>query len=78
MSKSFWTRWDAKYIRVLTKKRQGTVSMNRALNCTKEMAVSHLDDLAQELLDAGILTNAVQLSNGTWTGDIDTSRLVEI
>lgn len=52
--------------------------MNRALNCTKEMAVSHLDDLAQELLDAGILTNAVQLSNGTWTGDIDTSRLVEI
>ena len=65
-------------MRVLTKKRQGTVSMNRALNCTREMAVSHLDDLAKELIDTGIFTNAVQLSNGQWTGDVDTSRLVDI
>ena len=75
LSKSFWKRWDAKYAKVLTKKRQGTVSMNRALNCTKEMAISHIDELAEELIEAGIFTNAVKQENGIWTGDIDTSRI---
>ena len=37
------------------------MSMNRALNCTRDMACSHLDALAQELIDTGIFTNAKQI-----------------
>ena len=45
LSRSFWKRWDAKH-HDLRMKRQGTVSMNRAMNCTCDMASSHLDALA--------------------------------
>ena len=41
LSRSFWRRFNSTH-RDLTMKRQGQVSMNRALNCTKEMACSHL------------------------------------
>ena len=34
LSKSFWKRW--------VKKRQGNVSMNTALNCTRDMAINHI------------------------------------
>ena len=45
------------------------MSMNRALlNCTGDMACSHLDALAQELIDTGIFTNAKQIQPGVWTG----------
>ena len=74
LSRSFWLRFDAKHSS-LTIKRQGNVSINRALNCTREMACEHLDNLAKELIDAGIMTNAEQDDNGIWRGDIDTSRI---
>ena len=48
--------------------------MNRALNCTREMAIDHLDELAEELIATGIFTNACQLEPGRWTGTIDTLR----
>ena len=51
------------------------MSMNRALNCTRDMACSHLDALAQELIDTGIFTNAKQIQLRVWTGKIDTSRV---
>jgi hypothetical protein len=39
------------------------------------MACEYLDSLAKELIDAGIMTNAVQDDTGIWRGDIDTSRI---
>ena len=39
------------------------------------MACSHLDALAQELIDAGIFTNAKQIQAGVWTGKIDVTRV---
>ena len=48
--------------------------MNRALNCTEEMARNHLDELADELILAGIFTDAVQVESGKWTGNIATDR----
>ena len=51
------------------------MSMNRTLNCTRDMACSHLDALAQELIDTGIFTNAKQIQPGMWTGKIDTTRV---
>lgn len=41
MSRSFWLRFNAKHSS-LTIKRQGKVSINRALNCNREMACEHL------------------------------------
>ena len=38
------------------------------------MAINHLDDLAAELIAAGIMTNSEQNEPGVWSGDIDTSR----
>ena len=58
----------------LVMKRQANVSMNRALNCTQEMAQNYLDELAQELISAGIFADAEKQSPGTWTGNIDVSR----
>ena len=48
--------------------------MNRALNCTREMACSHLDELADELIKTGIFTDPQKEDDGVWTGEIDTSR----
>ena len=75
LSKSFWKRWDSKYQKCITKKRQGTVSINRALNCTKEMACNHLNKLAEELIKTNIFINAIQLETGVWQGDIDSTRV---
>ena len=75
LSKSFWRRWDAKYQKNITKKRQGAVSTNRALNCTKEMACNHLNELVEELIECNIFIDANQLETGVWQGDIDTSRI---
>ena len=60
LSKSFWKCWEAKYQKYITKKRQGTVSINRALNCTKEMACNHLKELAEELIECNIYIDANQ------------------
>ena len=48
--------------------------MNRALNCSCEMSVKHLDELAKELIEVGIFKDAKQVEPGVWIGDIDTSR----
>ena len=39
------------------------------------MAVSHLDELANELITCGICTEAVQKEHGVWEGSIDWSRI---
>ena len=39
---AFFRRFDAKHPE-LTKKRQGMVSIDRALNCSQEMARNHID-----------------------------------
>ena len=65
LSLSFWTRFLAKYPS-LTQKRQGTVSMNRALNCTREMAEEHLDEFAFELIETGIMMNAEFFFDGVY------------
>ena len=74
LSRSFWRRFDAKHPS-LTTKRQGHVSVNRALSCTREMACEHLDDLAEELIAAGIMTNEEQVESGVYKGDIDLTRV---
>ena len=74
LSRSFWKRWDTKYDN-LRLKRQGIVSLNRAMNCTCDMASSHLDALAKELIDAGNFTSTKQVAPGVWTGQINTSRV---
>ena len=51
------------------------MSTNTALNCTRDMACSRLNALAQELIDTGIFTNAKQIQPGVWTGKIDNTRV---
>ena len=72
--KFFWNCWDTKYCWILTKKRQRTVSINRALSCKKDMACDHLDDPSQELITTGIITNHLKTKNGVWNVTIDTSK----
>ena len=74
LGRAFWDRFDAKHPS-LVKKRQGTISVKRAISCTHEMAANHLDDLAAELINAGIFTNAKKNGPGEWSGDIDTTRI---
>ena len=74
LSRSFWNRWNSKH-KSLTQKRQGNISINRALNCTKKMACDHLNDLAEELQVCGIFTNDKKKDVGVWTGDIDFTRV---
>ena len=38
------------------------------------MAISYIDHLANELIDAGIATNIKQIQNWQWEGNIDVSR----
>ena len=73
LSKTFCQRFHLDHPS-LTMKRQGNVSMNRALNCTREMAESHLDDLASELIKCGIMTDVTKHDAGVYTATIDTSR----
>ena len=72
--KSFWQRFDAKHPD-LTRRRVSHVSLKRVLACTKDMAISHLDSLAKELISVGIFTNAVRKGPGVWEGKNDTSRI---
>ena len=75
VSKFFWQRFQAKYEKVLREKRVGHTSLARAVACTTDMAIAHLDSLAEELISKGIFTNAEQIKPGVWTGDIDGSRV---
>ena len=49
LSKSFWNLLLLNHPDIRMK-RPGNVSINRALNCTREMAEKHLDNLAAELI----------------------------
>ena len=51
------------------------MSINRALNCTREMAEQHINELAAELLRAGIFEDAEMDKSGEWKGSIDTTRI---
>ena len=74
VGRAFCVRFDMKHADI-TQRHPSPVSLKRVLACTKEMAMSHLDNLAEELIAAGIFTNAVQLEPGVWEGNIDTSRI---
>ena len=39
------------------------------------MACNHLVELAEELIKAGIMTNAEQVERGDWHGNINTTRI---
>lgn len=74
LSKSFWRTLEVNN-KCLTRKRQGSASSKRAVACTKEMAINHIDELASELINTGIFKNAEQVSPGKWTGTIDLERV---
>ena len=74
LSKTFWKRFLVDHPDV-TFKRPGNVSINRALNCTRKMAVGHLDNLADELIECGIMVAAEQSPPGSWNGNIELSRV---
>ena len=75
LSQSFWNRFQAKYKDTIRYRRQGRITLQRAVSCTRVMATNHLDDLARELISAGIFTDAKQEAPGKWTGKIDTTRI---
>ena len=56
LSKSFWQRFENDYPS-LARKRQGHHSAKRVFACTEAMVRQYLDDLAEELIWTGILTN---------------------
>ncbi|XP_065675916.1 uncharacterized protein LOC136092125 [Hydra vulgaris] len=74
LGKSFWRRWHAEHDDIVIK-RQGRVKMNRALNCTREMATAHLDALADELIACRIMKNYKKIKKDVWVGDIATERV---
>ncbi|XP_047122289.1 uncharacterized protein LOC124819384 [Hydra vulgaris] len=74
LGRSFWQRWEAEH-HSLVLKRQGNIPINRALHCTRGMAESHLDLLAEELIKCEIFTNSKKLEPGVRKGDIDTKRI---
>ena len=49
------------------------VDVNRGLNCTREMAMSHLDQLADEISHANI-GELTSVEPRVWTGAIDLSK----
>ena len=57
-------------------KRPGNVSINRALNCTRDMAEKYLDNLAAELISINLMKDAEQIAPGHWNGNLDLSRYV--
>lgn len=75
MSRCFWEKFDTKHRAVLRKKRRGRTSMKRALSCSREMAIEHIDGLADELMRCGILENGTKNASGVWTGVIDPTRI---
>ena len=70
--RSFFRRLRARFPE-LKPKRPQRVDVNRGLNCTREMAINHLDELAEEINFSKIGT-LVQEEPGVWNGQIDLSR----
>ena len=54
-------------------KRPKKVDVNRGLNCTRDMTMSHLDQLDEEINQANI-GELAYVEPGVWTGAIDLSR----
>ena len=52
----------------------GHTSLARAIACTEDMVIQHLDSLAEELIKTGIMTNYEKVQPGVWKCDIDGSR----
>lgn len=52
--------------------------MNKALNCTHEMAINHLHELAEELIPTGIFTDSYLHAPGKWAKKISISRYFHI
>ena len=75
LSRKFFERFDQTHKKILTKKRKGAASLKRVAACSEAVAQQHIDELAQELISAGIMTNSKQIGPGKWEGDIDTSRV---
>ena len=59
----------------LGKKQANKVSVSRGLNCTRDMAVKYIDELAEELIEAKIATEMVKVEPGKWKAKIDTSKI---
>ena len=74
LGRRYWTRFNAAHSD-LSIKRKGNVSINRALNCTREMAEKHINELAEELMKADIFKDATMQKSGVWSGEIDASRI---
>ena len=72
LSCKFFERFDQTHKKILTKKRKGAASLKRVAACSEAVAQQHIDELAQELISAGIMTNSKQIGPGKWEGDIDT------
>ena len=51
------------------------ISINRALNCTREMVCGHIDELAIKLQEAGIMANAMQVAPGKRKGNVDMTQV---
>lgn len=59
----------------LTQERQREIMTNRVPNCSRVMAESHLNDLAEELMSINIMTTTGKNSEGVWEGEVDTARI---
>ena len=75
LTRHFWERFDACYKDKLRKKRKGLASLKRVQACSMQMAKSHIDSLATELVSAGIMKDGEMLEDGKWKGTIDGTRV---
>ena len=69
-TKKLGRRYETKFMAsrpYLSINRRGNVSINRALNCTCEMAAQHIDELAQGHQETGIMKNACRERDGVWS-----------
>ena len=72
----FWERFDSKHLKRIKKKRRGSKSLKRVTACSEVVAKQHIDDLAEELILRGVMTDAKKIRSGSWTGKIDPRRVI--
>ena len=60
---------------VLRMKSKNKVSINHGLRCTREMAIEHLDKLADLLIGTGTAPDLKKVQPGVWRGKVDTERI---
>ena len=66
---AFWCRFDQDHAD-LSKRHPSLVSLKRMLACSKEMAIALLDNLAEELITAGIFTHSKKLVGDAMSANI--------